>query len=369
MGEPFITDYIEKLSLLERRAGASVNYRMLDPFPINSRDITDINKATKKIANFVGIRDVINVAVSKQVEGTGGNIEIMHGGANSFIEISPDVAKFEQATLATLAHEISHKYLHSYNISWGTQLADRHHNEVLTDICGVFLGLGKLMLNGVVCETTRERYDSGSEQTIRETFTLKVGYLDEDQLTFVYCLVCAMRKIPPAQFLSGLNERAGRCVSKCDFRFQKEFFDPWFHDADWLLRQTGGLETDLRIAEASLCDTQAELAGFEKAYLEPARSAMQRAVTALDGFRQGLASFVAPENYDPALRFLERIGTWQKISRIRSDLRKSVLEAEAGFHSIRSLLRPQQCLDTRSRPPKREGGWIQKLARVFGTKS
>ena len=189
MSKIYITDYLQKLSLLEKNLGAKTNYQILEPFTLNSQDIIGIQSAGKKIANFIGLTDLtFIIATTKQKKNVGGHIEL-NNEKNVFIELSPDTLKFPESILASLSHEITHKYLHIHNLKFD----NTYENEVLTDIAAVFLGIGKLILNGCECKRTYEEYASGGTKVITET--IKTGYLSREQIAFVYLLTCSMRKI------------------------------------------------------------------------------------------------------------------------------------------------------------------------------
>ena len=155
-------DYIQKLRMLEERIGATTQYRILKPFPCNPKDAINLQKAAKRIAGFVGLEDLtFNVAVARQKEDVGGHIELRSGQQFVFIEVSPRAGRSPQATLAVLAHEICHKLLQRSGISLGRGLLEDYENEILTDITSVFVGLGKLMLNGA--ETQPMTWNEGRQ--------------------------------------------------------------------------------------------------------------------------------------------------------------------------------------------------------------
>jgi len=150
MAEVFTEDYIAKIFLLEKAVGHKVSYSILDPFHVHteSADVyVDIQRAAKRIAEFGGLTGLtFLIEPARLTEGTCGRIELQSAGSEVFLQISPDLFGFPSAVLATISHEIAHKFLHTNRIAWGNGPAAHYHNEVLTDIAGVFLGLGKLML-------------------------------------------------------------------------------------------------------------------------------------------------------------------------------------------------------------------------------
>jgi hypothetical protein len=73
MPEIFANDYLSKIIMLEKKIGAKTSYNILEPFPINSRDILSIQNAGKRIANFIGLEDkTFIIATAKQKENVGG---------------------------------------------------------------------------------------------------------------------------------------------------------------------------------------------------------------------------------------------------------------------------------------------------------
>lgn len=154
MSELPIEDYTKKLLMLENRVGARTKYKILEPFLLGAENIVMVQNAVRRIAEFVGLQNLsFIVSVARQDDKAGGHVELEHGQSEVFIEISENVAKSSTAVLATLAHEITHKYLQEQAISVGPGPKHKYENEVFTDIATVFLGLGKLMLNGCISKT------------------------------------------------------------------------------------------------------------------------------------------------------------------------------------------------------------------------
>ncbi len=126
--------------------------------------------------------------------------------------------------------------------------------EILTDITAVFIGLGKLMLNGSKSTVTRTEPTLGGTQTITDSF--KCGYLDRDQLALTYLLVCTMRKILPAQYESGLTADAKIALSEAR-RLHAECLDGDLHE------KATREECQQRLSSAIL-DSQIVLAVIER---------------------------------------------------------------------------------------------------------
>ncbi|WP_437929314.1 hypothetical protein WMF37_08590 [Sorangium sp. So ce291] len=182
---------LDKLLLLERGLGLPAPGGLLEPFPVATRDAVDIQKAARRIASFVGLDELtFVVAFAKQERNVAGHVELRHAQEEVFIEIAPDVAEFKEAVLATLAHEITHKLLYKKGVWIHDGQDATFHNEALTDAAAVYVGLGKLMLNGALC--SRSEADGHGNTTLHR---FAAGYLAYDQIALVHLLVCDLRDL------------------------------------------------------------------------------------------------------------------------------------------------------------------------------
>jgi len=209
MSELFIESFVDKLILLEKRTGAAVQYHVIPPLQTRYYDDISTQRTAKYIASFIGLTGyTFIVAFAKQKDGVAGHIDLSAHGTCIHIELDPDIKRFPDTAGATLCHELCHKWL-QHN---GIQIALERDHEILTDITSVYLGYGKIMLNG--CKAVIERNKSTPEGTERITETMRAGYLDRDQLALVYNFVCAMRKIPESEYMAGLNAEAQYAVQQ-----------------------------------------------------------------------------------------------------------------------------------------------------------
>jgi len=335
MAQVFIEDYIQKIILLEKQVGIKTGYQVLEPFSVNSRDIIAIQTAGKKIAEFIGLHGfTFIVAVVKQKEKVGGHVELRYGEKVVFVEISDDTSKFEDAVLATLAHEIAHKYLHINGISCGIGPIHEYENEILTDIATVFLGLGKLMLNGCECKNVRQEYVPEGTRTVTEV--LKSGYLDRSQLAFVYRLVCAMRRIPSSEYERGLSLDSIRSLRECE-RHYGDYFNNRFHEPNV---RKGSVE-DLGSA---ISKTQSILSNIDKNLLYLQGACVKSVETFLERIHKKLRELLvwsqkmADDNeYDPCLKFLNAIQLDQTIKKLVSEITDYSHEAERYQNSVTKL--------------------------------
>ncbi len=114
--------FLSLVKVLETAVGNQTGYNLLDPFPCVTLEggkpaSLAIQRAAKIIAEHVGLNGLtFIVAVTTHQPDTGGHIELRYDSSEVFVEISHDICSFKDAVLATLCHEISHKFLHAHRI-------------------------------------------------------------------------------------------------------------------------------------------------------------------------------------------------------------------------------------------------------------
>ena len=131
---------------------------------------------TQNMLGFVGLSGyTANVKFAQLEQGVGGNIQLGHVGERT-VNINVD-AKHKnnwRACVAVLAHEICHKILQVYGLTFPTTMM----NEVYTDLTTIYVGFGQLILNGYITHTV----DS----------TQYLGYLKFDTYKVTHLLVCVI---------------------------------------------------------------------------------------------------------------------------------------------------------------------------------
>jgi len=224
--------FLQLVRHLEEAVGERTGYALLDPFSCQTLmdgrpAIVAIQSAGKIIAQHLGLADyVFVIVVTNQKPNTAGHIELDHSDRYVFVELSPEVCGYKDAVLAVLCHELSHKFLHTHGIKIGTTVLEQ---EFLTDVTAVYLGLGKIMLNGCECRSVKQRTQDGKTST--ETHVLRTGYISRDCFAFVYRLVCAMRRISRDTCLRGLSVAAREAVQAVESKYAN-WFSPEFCGAN-----------------------------------------------------------------------------------------------------------------------------------------
>jgi hypothetical protein len=321
MTEQAIQSFLAKLTLLEQTTGQSVSYRLFQPFRKPIVEHVAIQKAAREVAEFIGLGDftfVIGVAMQK--ENVGGHICLDRQGKDVFIEVASDAGSFPEAVAATLSHEICHKWLQVHGLECGIE----SENEILTDTTAVFLGFGKLMLYG--CKCVNYRQEKSPEGIRQITETRNTGYLDRDQLAFVYRTVCEMRRISKADYLDGLNVEAARAVLDCDISFG-HVYNPRFHDADTAQKSFAGLQEEIVNVQREFAQLDKHLAYIKAACCDTLDDFLGKGHKKLRSLHDNAYEMVKREALDPALRFLMASQAEQHFAHLRQELRQLVQES------------------------------------------
>lgn len=325
-------DYIHKLVLLEKHVGDKTSYKIFEPVSFNSSDVVQIQNIAKRIATFIGLGgSTFIVTRVKQKENVGGNVEITEKHDEVFIEISDDIARSESSILAVLAHEITHKYLAVYNISIGVGSFYTYENEILTDITSIFLGLGKLMLNGCDIETKELQQDAYGTHTY--THQVKCGYLDQEQLAFVYRLVCAMRGIPEREMISNLSTKALLCIKTHNI-WQEGFFNIQFSSREYRIELLKTLIDHVQSGKNQLEEIRKYVEFLKEKYIGDLEKSIQMKNKEFNIFTESLKAIDKEAIYDPCLLFLNNIEIKKKIDSIQQE----VIQSTEDIQKIRTLL-------------------------------
>jgi len=331
MSDGFVKAFLDKLVLLEQKTGAKVHYRVMPPLMAPFHDHLAIQTVAKQIAAFIGLTDLtFIIATVKQKKEVGGHIDLSTGGGDVFVEVDSDMIKFPDAVAATLCHEACHKWLQVNGISSPIE----SDNEILTDITSVFLGFGKVMLNG--CRTTNVRHESIPNGTRTTTETMTAGYLDRDQLAFVYCLVCAMRSIPSSAFMQGLNAEAVLAVQRCDSSYGHHY-DRRFHRMEATQGPVTRFKSRVVEVQRTMADLDKLVTYTKKSFCETVDAFLSAGHRTLESLRREAVALTRDAEPDPALCFLRAIETELEVRRLSDDVDSVSHEAEGLLQHARAV--------------------------------
>jgi len=314
-----IEECIRKVTFLEKSLGTKIQYQILDPFPLHSKDIIGIQNVGKIIANFIGLSDYIFVISTNKLEkNTGGHIGLEYGKKQVFIEISEETLKFKDAILAILAHEITHEYLYINNISF----SNKYENEILTDIAAIFLGFGKLMLNGSENEDIWKNYYFGGSTTI--TDKLGIGYLDRSKAAFVYLLVCSMRNISGEKYMSNLSNKSIQLLeeSKREYWY---IFNNHFNQADKANKSLSNFHSIVHETQLILCDINKRLVYFQKRNELAEKYLLEEIHRKISKILLEYDELLRKDEYDPCLKFINITKFSQDITRFKLEMKEYIV--------------------------------------------
>jgi len=314
-----IEECIRKVTLLEKSLGTKIQYQILDPFPLYSKDIIGIQNAGKIIANFIGLSDYIFIiSINKLEKNTGGHIELKYGKKQVFIEISEEILKFEDAILAILAHEITHEYLYINNISF----SNKYENEILTDIAAIFFGFGKLMLNGSENEDVWKNYYFGGSTTI--TDKLGIGYLDRSKLALVYLLVCTMRNISEKKYMPNLSNKSIQLLEEST-RDYWHIFNNHFNQPEKANKSLSNFHSIVYETQLILCDINKKLVYLQKSNELAEKYLLEEIHRKISKILLGYDELLRKDEYDPCLKFMNITKFNQDLSRFKLEMKDYIV--------------------------------------------
>jgi len=332
VSEVLAQDYIRKLSQLEKQIGTWTKYRIMNPFNIDPSDNVDLQRAARNIAQFIGLNDLTFIITVKSLKGDrAGQIDLVHNEKEVYIEISDDILDFDNAVLTTIAHEITHKFMHRHKISCYSQ--NRYENEILTDITAVFIGLGKLMMNG--CEVKRKYSRTGGDsQTYTKSIT--TGYLNMEQLAYVYRMVCTMRKIPKTTMIHGLAPNAIIALERCYIYWRSHFNDKYYSS---IFIDECKDDVDQRIKSLSneLKQTHRHIEHIKDVYISKSESFVESKQKSISEIRQTIQGAVPGDIYDPCLQYLRNIDFNSSVQQMCKQLSNSIADVKEMNHMLNNI--------------------------------
>lgn len=207
---------IQKIIKLESSLGNKIPDKILDPFPLHTNDVIGIENAGKIIADYIGLEKYNFVIDFKENTDYAGKIHVSDESKDIRVEISKEILDFPEVVLATLSHEITHKFLFVNQIYY----ENNYENELVTDIATLLLGFGKLMLNGIDVVKINQLNTFYFSSTLKDE--VKIGYLSEEYFAFLYILINHLKNIPKKSYYFGLSKSAKDIISSCLTKYQKE---------------------------------------------------------------------------------------------------------------------------------------------------
>lgn len=193
------------------RCLAFLRYRLTSLQPLSCEDLTlepmsdgRLDAAARLLADHLGLSSLRCSVIEALIRPHhGGRTELWFGQRDITIEISRTARETSPSALCVLAHELSRKVLYDRGV---------HHedllHETLTDVAAVFLGFGKLLLNGY---EHRSRHPGATGEMIGGH--AHFGYLSPHEVAFTHAAVCNMRRASHDDLTLGLSPFAHQIMN------------------------------------------------------------------------------------------------------------------------------------------------------------
>lgn len=179
-------------------------------------DLIFLEREASSMLKFVGLYEYFPVIkIAETGENTGGRIKLDHS-KQVYIDINKKILDNKERVLAVLAHEICHKLLYVNGLYYPDNEIE---NEYLADLATIYVGFGKISLNGCYKEHTTSSIIEGSETR----HVNKIGYLTLHQFAKAYNIVCKIYNIKGAKKDNRLNSIALNKVKTAKPRILSNF--------------------------------------------------------------------------------------------------------------------------------------------------
>lgn len=158
---------------------------------LESGNEQDLQYVTNEISKYLGLKNIPSVKYDwgiKMEPEVAGQIRSVNHNNSIHIPFFYVGKKYEIGCI--LAHELTHAFLFSKNIIFSNII----ENEMFTDLTSIFIGLGKLVLNGKV---------EKSEKHLNENYIF--GYLALNLVVYSYKRLIKMNSVKRNVYLKNLK--------------------------------------------------------------------------------------------------------------------------------------------------------------------
>lgn len=165
---------------LENKVPVINRYAYQNIYQSDFKDNTDLEREAKSILNYVGLTECVPTCqFDKTEDNVAGYTTNNYSIYNIQITVNEKYKYNPTACRAILAHEICHKVIFLNGINF-TSPFPQEINEIFTDLCTIYIGLGCLVLDGYIDPNTKD---------------LKMGYLKTDMYRQTFSIVALTTKM------------------------------------------------------------------------------------------------------------------------------------------------------------------------------
>jgi hypothetical protein len=313
-----VRDVLEKLAVLEKAAGVRAHYRILEPPPLAGTDTNSLQTAARMIGDWIGLRNAFfHVVLGESANSSMSGVRLERDQDEFTIDLPRSLVATPARALGALAREVARAYLHKTNIRGGPAPVPAG-DRTLVDVTAVFLGLGKLLLNGCAGESAPGSGRNAGAGTSSRAKASGGCVLAPTYIAFAHRAACAMRGLDYEQHVIGLTPQSLELLRAWD-SYRDDLFSLSLRNvltASATHRPLIDAVTDnqmvlsrfdqlLRHFEATvLAPLMQELAGYHR----QCRDAMER------------ISAAEPETYDPCMVYLNQVRRRMDFQRLADTL-------------------------------------------------
>jgi len=317
-------DILEKLALLERTAGVRAHYRILDPLPLHSTDVSALQTAARMIGDWIGLRNAMFHISVGDAAGVAPGLSRGSDQEDFNVQLPKEAVANPTHAMAALAQEVSHAYLIKGNITAGLHSPGPVSGRAFLDITAIFLGLGKLILNGCV----------GSDARRDPLKALPPCHLSPLYLAFTHRATCSMRGLDYEQHLVGLSPAAVEILHTWDSHRDTVF--------SLALRNVlTAQQPHLPLLDA-ISDNHTALARFDQLLRHSQANFIQRLQVEMATYHrqceEAASRLATPEQetYDPCMVYLNQVRRRMDLQRLADALQQ---QQDAVVERLQVLLR------------------------------
>lgn len=330
--DPLARDVLEKLAHLERTAGVRAHYRILEPPPLSGTDASSLQTAARLIGDWIGLRNaVFHIVLGEGQSSHMTGIRLEKDQEEFTVELPREAVVNTTAALAGLSREVARAYLHKANIRGGAD-APVASDPSFIDVTTVFLGLGKLLLNGAAARPAKKGFQSRPGD-------YQLAALPAAYIAFAHRATCAMRGLDYEQHVVGLSQQSLELLRSWDAHRDDVF--------TLSLRNVLTASAPHRPLQEAIADNQIVLSRFDQllrqldaslsvalhqelaAYHHNCHEAMSR-LSAREG-----------ETYDPCMVYLNQVRRRMDLQRLADSLQS---QQESVLQRLKVLLRGMETL-------------------------
>ena len=331
-------DIMEKLAVLEKAAGVRAHYRILEPPPLSGTDGNSLQTAARMIGDWIGLRNALfHVVVGESATSSMSGVRLERDQDEFTIDLPRTSVVTPTRALGALSREVARAYLYKTNIRGGPQAAAAG-DPTLVDVTAVFLGLGKLLLNGCAGDGAPK----GDRSVAGQSSKMKASggcVLAPTYIAFAHRAACSMRGLDYEQHVTGLTPQALELLRAWD-----EHRDDLFSLS---LRNVLTASATHRPLQEAVSDNQVVLSRFDQLLRHFEATVLAPLMQELAGYhrqcKEAMERIAAPEpeTYDPCMVYLNQVRRRMDLQRLADSLQEQqerVMQRlhvlVAGLHSL-----------------------------------